>query len=150
MELHYVTKHFSKLSAAELYEILTLRINIFVVEQHCPYPECDDKDKDAWHVMGYNDRQELVAYARILAPGVSYDSSSIGRVVVKEDHRKHKLGYQLMERAISETLSLYNTKTITISAQYHLENFYGKLGFKSKGDVYPEDDIPHIKMILQH
>jgi ElaA protein len=148
MKITYKTKHFSKLSVNELYELLKLRVNIFVVEQNCPYPECDDKDKDAYHVMGYNENFELVAYARILAPGVSYESASIGRVVVREDHRKHKLGYQLMERTIADTFSTYKTEKITISAQYHLEKFYGTLGFKSVGDVYPEDDIPHIKMIL--
>ncbi len=147
MEISYVCKHFSELSAAELYEVLKLRVNVFVVEQTCPYPECDDKDQQAYHLMGYS-ANELMAYARILAPGVSYPTASIGRVVVKAEYRLYKKGYELMRLAINKTCQLYDINEITISAQHRLEKFYCNLGFKSKGGIYLEDDIPHIKMLF--
>jgi ElaA protein len=150
MELNFKVKHFKDLSVYELYDLLKLRMDIFVVEQNCTYSDCDEKDKDAWHVLGFNENNEVVAYARVLAPGVAYESSSIGRVVVRADHRKFKLGYSLMDKAIQTVNEVFNVDTITISAQYHLERFYANLGFISKGDTYLEDDIPHIKMIRKH
>jgi len=106
----------------------------------------DGKDVQSVHVMGY-EKKQLVAYARLVPPGVSYKTPSIGRVVVHAAHRGKKYAYTLMEECIKETLRRYKTNTITISAQLYLRNFYTRTGFNAVGDVYPEDNIPHIKMI---
>lgn len=141
-------KKFSDLNLKELYRIMQLRQEIFVVEQHCAYLDADGKDIQSVHVMGFSGTK-LAAYARIVPPGVSYKSASIGRVVVAASHRGKKHAYRLMEICIRETLRRYKTDTITISAQLYLRDFYTRTGFTAVGDVYPEDDIPHIKMIFK-
>lgn len=140
-------KKFSELSVNDLYALLQLRNNVFVVEQNCPYPDTDDKDQKAMHLLIW-EGSELTAYARILSPGVSYPEASIGRVVTSGNHRGKGLGKILMERCIQETQNLYPQQEIVISAQAHLDKFYSDLGFKAEGEVYPEDDIPHQKMRL--
>lgn len=147
--MKYKIKKFKDLSLKELYAIMKLRQEIFVVEQNCPYVDADGKDVDCLHVLGL-EKNQLVAYARIVPPGVSYkDSPSIGRVVVHKDLRGKKHAYTLMEVCIKDVLKRYKTDKITISAQVYLKKFYSKTGFKAVGDVYPEDDIPHIKMIYR-
>jgi ElaA protein len=138
-------KKFSDLSAAELYEILKLRNEVFVVEQNCPYQDADGKDQDALHLMGFKG-PDLVAYARLLKPGISYKEAAIGRVVVSGQHRGHKYGRELMEQALRDSLLQFNTNEIIVSAQKYLEKFYNDLGFVTESDTYLEDDIPHIKM----
>ena len=144
--MRFKIKKFKELSLTELYAIMQLRQEIFVVEQNCPYVDADGKDVQSVHVMGY-EKKQLVAYARLVPPGVSYKTPSIGRVVVHAAHRGKKYAYTLMEECIKETLRRYKTNTITISAQLYLRNFYTRTGFNAVGDVYPEDNIPHIKMI---
>lgn len=141
-------KRFKDLKLTELYDFMRLRQEIFVVEQNCPYVDADGKDVKSLHVMGFVKRQ-LVAYARIVPPGISYKSPSIGRVVVHKDFRGKKYAYSLMAFCVNETLKRYKTDTITISAQLYLKDFYTKAGFNAVGKVYPEDDIPHIKMIYK-
>ncbi len=148
MNIQYELKHFNQLTTNELYEVLKLRTDVFVVEQNCPYPECDNKDQEAYHLLAYTENRELMAYVRILAPGVSYKDPAIGRVVVKPEFRLHKKGHELMQEAIEHTTKLFGTTSITISAQQHLEKFYGNLGFVSKGEMYLEDNIPHVKMVF--
>ena len=138
-------KTFKQLNNEELYNILQLRGEVFVVEQNCPYQDADGKDREALHLMGYKG-EELVAYARLLKPGVSYKEAAIGRVVVSGKHRGHKHGVELMEQAIRDTLLQFNTDQIIVSAQKYLEKFYNDLGFVTESDTYLEDDIPHVKM----
>lgn len=147
MELKWSVKHFSELSAKELFDIYKLRVEIFVVEQNCPYQEVDNKDLPAFHLSGYHEN-ELVAYCRILPKNISYPETSIGRVVVKASFRKYKLGTLLMEKAMQEIKTRFPKEGIRISAQSHLENFYASLGFVSTGKRYLEDDIPHVEMLF--
>lgn len=139
-------KKFDDLTVSELYELLNLRNLVFVVEQNCPYLDTDGNDQVAHHVMFWND-EVLVAYARIFEPGIKYDTSSIGRVVVHPDHRKFNLGHELMKHAVDAVENLYKTGDITISAQAHLQRFYNKHGFETVSAEYMEDDIPHVEMV---
>jgi ElaA protein len=139
-------KKFDELTNIELYEILKLRNTVFVVEQNCVYLDTDDKDLQAWHLSGYYQNQ-LVAYLRILPPGLSYNESSIGRVVTHPDFRNCGFGIELMKTGIVKTLGQFNADKIKISAQCYLLKFYSNLGFVAIGDDYLEDDIPHIEMI---
>ena len=143
--ISFSTKSFNELTNTELYELLQLRNEVFIVEQTCPYPDLDNKDYKSLHVLG-KENNHIVAYARILPQGISYDEASIGRVVTSAAVRKTGYGKLLMQYAIAETLKQFNTSEIVISAQYYLEKFYSDLGFKSEGEVYMEDDIPHIQM----
>lgn len=143
--IRFSTKSFRDLSIQELYGLLHLRSEVFVVEQNCPYADPDNKDQDCLHVMGW-DGTQLAAYARLVPPGLAYDSAAIGRVVIAGNFRRHGYGKELMTYCISETLRHFKTDTITISAQQYLEKFYTELGFVTKSDVYLEDGITHIKM----
>lgn len=144
----FSTKSFNELTPVELYQLLQLRNEVFIVEQTCPYPDLDNKDYKALHLLGKEDNG-IVAYARILPQGVSYKEASIGRVATALAVRKKGYGKLLMAYAITETLQHFSTSEIVISAQYYLEKFYSDLGFKSEGEVYMEDDIPHIQMRLK-
>lgn len=139
-------KPFDYLTNKELHDIFRLRIDIFVVEQKCPYPEIDGKDPKSLHLM-YKANDEIVAYARLLPPGVSYNEASIGRVVTAKSQRGSGLGYKLLEQAVKATQSEYN-QSIKIGAQAHLEKYYASVGFVKVSDVYLEDNIPHIEMLL--
>ena len=144
MELKWKIKRFDALSIAELYSVLQLRSEVFVVEQNCVYQDIDGKDSKAIHVLGeFND--EIVAYARLFKPGDYFEQASIGRVVVKEIYRDRKWGHDLMREATATLADLGETK-ITISAQLYLKKFYESHGFVAVGDSYLEDDIPHIEM----
>lgn len=140
-------KAFNELTIHELYDILSLREQIFVVEQHCVYLDADGRDKYAIHVMG-SENNTLVTYCRILPPGHVYEEPAIGRVVVKEEYRRLSIGRELMRFAIQLTHSLYPQHSIRISAQEYLLRFYSSLGFEVVSDVYLEDGIPHIEMLL--
>ncbi|MGO0041302.1 GNAT family N-acetyltransferase [Streptococcus suis] len=126
--------------------MLTLRVEVFVVEQACPYPEVDGKDPNCLHLLG-TDGGELVAYLRILTAGLSYDEVSIGRVVIKPSHRGKGLGRPMMEQAIHFITNEWKESQIKIGAQAHLEKFYSSLGFEAFSEVYLEDDIPHLDML---
>ncbi|HEM3455068.1 GNAT family N-acetyltransferase [Streptococcus suis] len=144
--MQWEIKAFDQLSLRELYSILTLRVDVFVVEQACPYPEVDGKDPNCLHLLG-TDEGELVAYLRILPAGLSYDEVSIGRVVIKSSHRGKGLGRPMMEQAIHFITNEWKESQIKIGAQAHLEKFYSSLGFEPVSEVYPEDDIPHLDML---
>jgi ElaA protein len=141
-----VTKTFNELSTQELYDVLQLRAEVFVVEQDCVYQDVDGKDQKAWHVLGYKDNV-LVAYTRIFKPGDYFKESSIGRVVVAEKQRQFKYGYEIMEASIKAIKEEFNETLIKISAQCYLKRFYNNLGFKETGEEYLEDGIPHMAMI---
>jgi ElaA protein len=138
---------FQELSNRDLYEILKLRAEVFIVEQNCPYLDTDEKDFDAIHLMGFIDEQ-LVAYARLLPKGISYEKhTSIGRVVTSQSVRKTGAGKELMAKALEVILKKWPKEDIKISAQSYLERFYESFGFVSTGITYLEDDIPHTAMI---
>jgi len=139
-------KKFDELTNVELYEILKIRNTVFVVEQNCVYLDTDDKDLQSWHLSGYYQNQ-LVAYLRILPPGLSYKEARIGRVVTHPNFRKNSFGIELMKAGIEKILEQFNKVNIKISAQCYLLNFYSNLGFIAIGETYLEDDIPHIEMI---
>ena len=147
--MEWTIKAFDALSAKELYQILQLRINVFMLEQNCLYPECDDKDFHGKHLFAYQDNK-VIAYARLLPPGISYSESSIGRVIVHPEYRKLQLGYTLMEKAKDCLLEDFPSHHIRISAQAHLSSFYNNLGFQIESDIYLEDDIPHVEMAYYH
>lgn len=141
-------KRFNQLTINELYDLLKLRIDVFVVEQTCYYPDLDDLDRheETIHLMHYRDNA-LVAYCRILAPNVVYENeSAIGRVVVASNYRHLKLGRELMQEALIQTKQHWPEHTCHISAQEHLKKFYQSLGFEQISEMYLEDDIPHIAM----
>ncbi len=144
-EYRFVSKGFDELSARELYELLRLRIDVFVVEQNCAYPECDGVDINANHVLLINGENELCGYARYY-PGIEKNSFHIGRVAVRKSLRMEGLGKKLMDVVLTE-IKNKKARKIEISAQLYLQRFYTDLGFIATGDAYKEDGIPHIKMI---
>lgn len=139
-------KSFKELSTTELYDILQLRTEIFVVEQDCVYQDMDGKDKKALHVIGYK-KDKIIAYTRIFEAGLYFDIASIGRVVVSKEERRFGYGKVIMEASIEVVKEYFKEKIIKISAQVYLKNFYNGLGFKEIGEVYLEDGIQHIAMI---
>ena len=145
MEIKFKIKRFNELSLSELYEVLKLRSEVFVVEQNCVYLDIDGKDEKALHLLGMFG-EELVAYARIFKPGDYFEEASIGRVLVKQIYRNKKWGYDLMNEAIRATATVLNETQITISAQLYLQQFYENVGFVRTSDEYLEDAIPHIEM----
>lgn len=147
--LTWTFKHFQDLSADELYELLQLRSDVFVIEQQCIYRDLDDKDLKCYHLFGrIEETGELAAYSRIVPPGVSYEEPSIGRVVTSLNHRKSNFGRELMQKGIKELLLLYPGQPIRIGAQTYLIKFYNSFGFMESGEAYDEDGIEHIEMVL--
>ncbi len=139
-------KTFSELSITELYDILQLRSEVFVVEQDCVYQDIDGKDENALHVLGIKE-DKIVAYTRCFKPGFYFKEASIGRVVVKKSERKYKFGNDIMNASVEAIKIHYNTTLIKISAQCYLDKFYTNLGFNAIGEGYLEDGIPHIAMV---
>lgn len=146
MPIHWTLKPYHQLLTDELYSILQLRSAVFVVEQSCAFQDMDNKDKLAWHLMGWQD-QQLVAYTRLLPPGAAYTCASIGRVVTASVARRTGAGRELMTRSIAETERLFGKGPIKIGAQLYLREFYQSLGFEQTSDIYDEDGIDHIEMI---
>jgi ElaA protein len=142
----FILKPFNELTTKELYEILSLRQSVFIVEQNCPYMDCDGKDFFASHLMGYTGDGALVAYARIIDPGISYIEVSIGRVVTAIPHRKFGLGKLLMAEALKTINNIYGNVPVKIGAQSYLLDFYESFGFET-GEAYIEDGIPHHIML---
>ncbi|MBI3518356.1 MAG: GNAT family N-acetyltransferase [Bacteroidetes bacterium] len=144
----FATKTFQELSTTELYQLLQLRAEVFVVEQNCPYLDMDDKDQQSFHVLGY-DQGKLVACTRLVPIGISYEKEpSIGRVVTHPSVRKLGYGKLLMQYSITETKKRFNSSVIVIGAQLYLDRFYRELGFVPEGEMYLEDNIPHRTMRL--
>lgn len=149
----WLVKHFHELSLDELYDALKLRIDVFVVEQRCYYPDLDseqeqlDRHLKTIHLLGYQ-QGKLAAYLRILPQGQSYESYiSIGRVAIAEQARGTGLGHELMTEALNLCQQYFTKQNIKISAQEHLANFYQQHGFKQVSSMYLEDNIPHIAMV---
>jgi ElaA protein len=139
---------FTDLTVPELYELLALRQLVFVVEQTCAYLDCDGKDQHATHLLGRTESGQLVAYARLFAPGESFAEATIGRVITHPSVRRTGAGRALMHEAIARTRALFGEGPIRIGAQRYLERFYGELGFAIASAPYDEDGIPHVEMLL--
>jgi ElaA protein len=146
--MEFTFKHFTELTVDELYDILKLRSEIFVVEQDCVYNDLDGHDKNATHQF-LKKNGEIVAYSRLLQPGSRFADYSIGRVVVKESERGTGLGIRMMEEAKQYILNVWKGERIKISAQKYLQKFYEDLGFFVVTDEYLEDGIPHFGMLLE-
>ncbi|MBT8325764.1 MAG: GNAT family N-acetyltransferase [Winogradskyella sp.] len=146
--LTFKFKTFNELELNELYDLLQLRSEVFVVEQNCVYQDIDGKDQKAYHILGYKNNT-LVAYTRLFKPGDYFTEASIGRVVVSKRERMHKYGYDIMNASIEFIRDHLNAKLIKLSAQTYLKRFYNNLGFKENGAEYLEDDIPHIAMLRE-
>ena len=138
---------FQALEVRRFHDILRLRVDVFVVEQDCPYPELDGHDPTALHVMGSSPDGRVIAYARILRPRES-GLPAIGRVVVEMEQRGRGLGRELMERCLRALEEHFGSRRSILSAQAHLRSFYEGLGYVAVRDIYPLDDIPHIDMRL--
>lgn len=146
MRKMYISKSFKELSNEELYQILRLRSEVFVVEQNCIFQDMDNKDQESLHVMCYLDAT-LAAYTRILPEGLSFEEVSIGRVITSPLCRGAGLGKEIMERSIALCEKQFGRTTIRIGAQYYLKKFYNELGFVEMSNVYIEDGIEHIEMV---
>lgn len=144
--MNFIVKTFEELTKLELYKILQLRAEVFVVEQDCVYQDVDGKDEKALHVFGLKNN-DIVAYTRIFKTGDYFDKASIGRVVVKATQRKFGYGHDLIKASIKAIEDFYNETAIVISAQVYLKKFYESHQFVQVGTSYLEDGIPHIKMI---
>ncbi len=150
MPVSYSFQSFFSLSVEELYAILALRSEVFIVEQNCPYQDLDGKDSNSIHILGLDDVGNLVSYCRLLPPDLAYPGySSIGRVITSMSVRGTGEGKKLMEFAIQLIRQLYPDADVKISAQCYALPFYEALGFVAIGDVYLEDDIPHQAMVLK-
>jgi ElaA protein len=141
-------KNFQELDTPELYDILQLRSEVFVVEQDCVYQDMDYKDQLALHLIGYKETR-IVAYTRVFKPGYYFKEASIGRVVVRKLERKHGYGLEIMKASIETVYKNFGDTPIHISAQKYLTEFYLSLGFNIVGEAYLEDGIPHVAMLKE-
>lgn len=142
-------KKFKELNVDEIYDILKLRNEVFIVEQECAYDDCDGKDRQAYHLF-LKDNDKIAAYLRILEKDVSYNEISIGRVVVDKSYRGKGLAIEMVSKAINFIIENLHESEIRISAQAYLVDFYKNLGFKEVSEVYLEDDIPHMEMFYKY
>jgi ElaA protein len=147
MQTNRICKSFSDLTPHELYAIMQLRNEVFVVEQNCVYQDADNKDAGAIHFMLWSD-DKLIAYTRLLPPGLTFEKASIGRVVTSPAARGAGIGRMLMQQSINQLYSLFGIVPIEIGAQLYLKKFYESLGFVQTSEMYLEDNIEHIEMIL--
>ena len=146
--MNWKIKKFEELTTNELYMILKVRNEVFILEQTCPFLDCDDKDRSSYHMFLENNN-EIIAYCRLLPKGVAYKESSIGRVLVSKNYRGQNLAKELMEKGINFIIKNLNENEIKIQAQAYLFKFYSSFGFIPISDEYIEDDIPHIDMIYK-
>ncbi|HET9278395.1 MAG TPA: GNAT family N-acetyltransferase [Flavitalea sp.] len=144
--IHWTCKPFKQLSPGELYAILQLRNEVFVVEQNCVFQDADDKDQESWHLMAWIDKR-LMGYTRLVPAGISFPEASIGRVVTFPNMRKSGIGKKIMEKSVDMINVLWEKQPIRIGAQLYLKKFYESFGFQQSSDVYMEDNIEHVQMI---
>ena len=148
MTLTWTCKPFTSLTLPELYALLQLRSEVFVVEQTCAFQDIDGQDPAATHLLGHAPGGELAAYARLFGPGISYPEASIGRVVVSPRLRRYGLGRELLRQALAQCAAQFGAhQPIQIGAQLYLKAFYESFGFRQLGEGYLEDSIPHIHMV---
>jgi ElaA protein len=147
MTLTWTTQPFDSLTLPELYALLQLRSEVFVVEQTCAFQDLDGQDQAATHLLGHTETGELAAYARLFQAGIVYPEASIGRVVVSPKFRRYGLGRELLQQAIGAVEQLFGPQLIQIGAQLYLKEFYESFDFRQTGEGYLEDGIPHIHMV---
>jgi ElaA protein len=147
MSIRWDIKKFEELTNTGLYKVMQLRLAVFSVEQNCAYQDADGKDLKCHHLMGYDEDNDLVAYSRIVPPGVSYEEVSIGRVISSDKVRGSGAGKELMKKSLDLIESLYGKVPVRIGAQCYLIRFYSSFGFEIAGEEYLEDNIPHIEML---
>ena len=142
-------QNFRELDVAQLYTLLKLRVDVFVVEQACAYAELDEYDRhgETMHLSGQDEQGKLIAYARLLPPGLRYPEVNLGRVVVKKESRRKGIGHKLLDTALKEIEIKWPRQAIKISAQDYLQEFYEQYGFTRVSDIYLEDGVPHIEML---
>jgi len=144
--LQWSWKSFEQITKEELYEVLSFRQSIFVVEQKSWYQDADGLDNISLHLL-LKENTFLVGYLRLIPPGKKYDTPSIGRIAIKENLRGNAIGSELVKRGIKKSSETYLTDSVTISAQNYLTKFYQNHGFTIQGEIYDEDGIPHVKMV---
>lgn len=149
LNLTWKIEKLDQLSPKEVHDMLKIRVDVFVVEQECAYPELDGKDPDCWHVLGQDENGNTLAVARIAPAGVIYEEVSIGRVALDKAARGTGNGKTVMNEAIAFCRKALKAETIKIAAQLYLKKFYSELGFNQISETYPWDGIPHIDMRLQ-
>lgn len=147
MDYSWHLKHWDELSTSELYEVIALRIRVFIIEQNCPYQDADGKDMKSYHLFATDSDGRCVAYLRLVQPGVSYDEWSIGRVATDLSVRQTGLGKVMMGKAVAWLKDQHNNPAVRISAQTYLLRFYEGFGFQRTGKAYMEDNIPHEEMV---
>ncbi|PWJ43925.1 GNAT family N-acetyltransferase [Sediminitomix flava] len=148
--MYFELKSYNELSKEELYEIIQLRVLVFVIEQDCPYQDLDNKDQDSYHLMQRDENNRLMGYLRIVKPGISYEEPSLGRIVTHPDFRRQGWGVPLVEKGISFITNQLKKDSIRISAQMYLRKFYEGIGFKQVSEEYLEDNIPHMEMLFEN
>lgn len=149
MELNWKILKMSEMDVMTFHDLIQLRIEVFVIEQDCPYQELDGVDPDAWHLIGTSPDGATIACARMIAPGRAYpDYASVGRIIVKQGYRDLGLGHEIVKRSLAFMDTHFPNDNIKISAQEHLEGFYQSHGFRTSGAPYLEDGIPHIPMVF--
>ena len=146
--LNWQFKHYNDLLLNEFHDILALRIQVFVVEQNCPYQELDGKDKKCYHLICRNGKGDVVGTMRILPPGIGFEEVGLGRIVLAESARGELQGHEMMREAMTFSKEEFGDVPIKLSGQKHLEGFYNRHGFQSTGKEYLEDGIPHVEMIF--
>lgn len=145
--VRWLCRPFAGLGVDALYAMLKLRQEVFVVEQRCAYLDADGLDPRCWHLLGWGPNDRLLACLRIVPPGLKSEESSLGRVATSQEVRGTGLGHDLLAKGVARCMQLYPASAVRISAQAHLEAFYARFGFVAEGDVYLEDDIPHVAMV---
>ncbi|RNF38542.1 GNAT family N-acetyltransferase [Planococcus salinus] len=145
--MSWKTYQFDELTTEELYDFLKLRVDVFVVEQNCPYPELDGLDQQAIHIA-YGENGKTLAYARLVPAGVKYEAPSIGRVIVHPEARNRGLARRLLHQCIDFIQTHWKAEEIQLQGQVYLQQFYESVGFQTVSDIYEEDGIPHVDMKL--
>lgn len=144
-DLNWYWKSFAELSIYELYELLSFRQSIFVVEQKSWYQDADGLDEVGEHLL-VTDKDRLIGYLRLIPPGLKYETPSIGRIALLKEYRRNKIGSNIVQEGLRKSAEIYSSNSSTISAQEYLINFYEDHGFEVHGEAYDEDGIPHVKM----
>lgn len=145
--LNWNFKPYSELSLNEFHDAIALRMKVFIIEQNCTYQDLDGLDKECYHLLTTNQKNEVVGTARIIPPGLLYPAAGIGRIVLDESVRGGNHGHELMKQCMQFIFTTFGQVDMKLSAQKHLEKYYNQHGFLSTGKEYLEDEIPHVEMI---
>jgi ElaA protein len=146
--MHWHFARFDDLSPRDIHDLYQARVAVFVLEQKCPFQDVDGADPHCWHLIGRDSQGgEVLAYSRLVPPGLKYPEASIGRVLTTAKARRTGAGRELMAESIARAEKLWPGRSIRIGAQQYLERFYGGYGFNRTSEPYDEDGIMHIEMV---